>query len=88
MAVDPGWVVLLVPRGNERELASHGETGYRPFFAIVSRGVERSIVVVPLHVARSGLANGPGGFAYTDDPALLKAAETAPPPVRSFYEFY
>jgi hypothetical protein len=87
MAVDPGWVVLLVPRGGERELCSHGEVGFRPFFATDSQGRERSIVVVPLHVAQSGLANGPGGYAYTDDPALVKAAETAPDPVRSFYDF-
>jgi hypothetical protein len=83
-----GWVVLLCPRGAERELCSHGETGYRPFFATDSQGRERSIVVVPQRVAQSGLANGPGGYAYTDDPALLAAASSAPPTVRSIAELY
>jgi hypothetical protein len=81
-------VVLLCPRGAERELCSSGETGYPPFRATDSQGRERSIVVVPLRVAQSGLANGPGGYEYTDDPALLAAVSSAPAPVRTFGQLY
>jgi len=80
--------VLVCPRGAERELASHGERGFVPFRATDSQGRQVSIVVVPLHVAQSGLANGPGGYAYTDDPALLVAASPAPAPVRTFGQLY
>jgi hypothetical protein len=81
-------VVLLCPRGAERELCSSGEWGYPPFRVIDSQGRERSIVVVPLRVAQSGLANGPGGYEYTDDTALLAAASSAPRPVRTFGQLY
>jgi len=48
-----------------------------------SKGRECSIVIVSLRVAQSCLANGPGGYAYTDDPALLAAGSSAPPAVRN-----
>ena len=72
-----GWVVLLCPRGAERELRSAGEWGYRPFRVTDSQGREQSVVVVPQRVAQSGLANGPGGYAYTDDPAFARGGLVA-----------
>jgi hypothetical protein len=83
-----GWVVLLCPRGAERELCSAGEWGYVPFRVTDSQGRSRSIVVVPLRVAQSGLANGPGGYEYTDDPQLRAASSSAPAPVRTFGQLY
>jgi hypothetical protein len=53
-----------------------------------SQGREQSVVIVPQRVAQSGLANGPGGYAYTDDPALLAAVSLAPRPVPTFGQLY
>jgi hypothetical protein len=86
--MDEPRVVLICPRGAERELCSQGEHGYVPRRVRDSQGREQSVVVVPLRVAQSGLANGPGGYAYTDDPALLVAASPAPAPVRTFGQLY
>ena len=55
----------------------HGECGYRPFRVTDSQGREQSVVVVPQRVAQSGLANGPGGYAYTDDPAFARGGLVA-----------
>jgi hypothetical protein len=86
--MDEQTVVLICPRGAERELCSQGEHGYVPQRATDSAGRVCSIVVVPLRVAQSGLANGPGGYAYTDDPALIAAGSPAPASVRTFGQLY
>ena len=45
-----GWVNVTVPRGNERELCSHGEVGYIPFRTVDAAGRLHWLVRVPPHV--------------------------------------
>jgi hypothetical protein len=80
--VSDGWVNLTVPRGAERELCSHGETGFVPFRAVSDTGKAVWLVRVPSHVVPY-LTRGAG---YWPAPDELQSAMPPQGPVRSVYE--
>jgi len=80
-ANDDGWIVLTVPRGNERELCSHGEQGFLPFRMRDSSGKLWWLVRVPRHTATYFCR---AGFWPAADE--LQNAQPPQGPVRSFYE--
>jgi hypothetical protein len=65
------WIVLVCPRGAEHEPAagSHGERGYPPFFVRDGAGRLRSLVYVPMPVARqlAGEFGGKGNFSVAPE---------------------
>ena len=72
-----GWVNLRVPRGNERELCSHGEMGYMPWRVATPRGVVW-LVRVPPHVVPH-LTHGAGFWPAAEE---LQSARPPSGPIR------
>jgi hypothetical protein len=72
---------LVVPPGNERELASHGQRGYVPFRVVDSTGKTWWLVTVDDQAAR--YFQGPGGF-YPAPDKLQGATPPGPYYVENF----
>ena len=73
-----GWVNVTVPRGNERELCSHGEVGYIPFRTVDAAGRLHWLVRVPPHVVPY-LTRGAGFWPAPDE---LQSAQPPQGPIR------